>query len=60
MVPVCVDAIEAMMDGDSDELVALPEGTLYKGRSSAPAWAVMENFRLEAIIDSLLSGEEVL
>lgn len=57
MVPVCVNAIEAVADGDSDELIALPDGTLYKERSMAPAWAIMENFRLEAIIDSLTSEE---
>lgn len=53
MIPVCVDAIEAVMDGDYDELVALPAGTTYKGRTVAPAEAVVENFRLEAIIDAL-------
>ena len=57
MVSACVDAIEAVADGDSDELIALPKGTLYKGQSMAPAWAVTENFRLEAIIDSLTSEE---
>ena len=53
MVDVCVDAIAAVLAGDSDEQVRLPEGILYKGQDSAPAWAVMENFRLRAITDGI-------
>ena len=56
MVNVCVDAIDAMIAGDSDEQIHLPEGTLYKGQESAPAWAVMENFRLEGIIDAIIGS----
>ncbi len=57
MVPVCVRAIEAMIAGDSDEPILLPEGVLYRESETAPAWAIMENFRLEGLIDGLLSGE---
>ena len=56
MVNVCVDAIDAMIAGDSNEQIDLPDGTLYKGQDSAPAWAIMENFRLEAIIDSIIES----
>jgi hypothetical protein len=48
MVPVCRQAIEAQNDGDWDCLIELPEGTYYRGRSYAPAWAIVEAHHLES------------
>lgn len=57
MVPVCVEAIDLVICEEGHQHVDLPEGVLYKGDTSAPAWAVAENYRLNAIIDSLYSEE---
>lgn len=46
MASVCLDAIQAINDGDDEYLVQLPEGVLWRGQDSAPAWSVAENFRL--------------
>lgn len=48
MVQVCVQAIEAYWDNDSDRLIKLPEGVGYKGLTAAPAWAVCEAHHLGA------------
>lgn len=50
MVPVCVEAIEAIEDGDTDRRIELPEGTLYRGQETAPAWAIAEAHHLDAFI----------
>lgn len=48
MVEPCVLAIEAMNDGDMDADIALPEGVLWRGQTTAPAWAIVEGHHLEA------------
>jgi hypothetical protein len=55
MVPVCEAAIDACLEGDDERPVDLPEGLTWRGRSSAPAWAVVEGHHLEYYLD-----EEVL
>lgn len=53
MVPVCIAAIEvANQDGSWDDELELPDGILYKGRTTAPAWAIIEQHHLQPWIDS--------
>ena len=48
MVEPCVQAIFAVNDWRSDESISLPEGVFYKGSTSAPAWAIVEQHHLDA------------
>lgn len=48
MVEPCVQAIFAVNDWRADESIELPKGVLYKGESSAPAWAIVEQHHLDA------------
>jgi hypothetical protein len=48
MVEPCVKAIFAVNDWRADESIDLPEGVLYRGMTSAPAWAIVENHHLDA------------
>ena len=52
MVEPCVQAIFAVNDWRSDESIDLPEGVLYKGETSAPAWAIVEQHHLDAWVSS--------
>jgi hypothetical protein len=52
MIPICVQAIDHAFCEEGSQYIDLPEGVLYKGDTSAPAWAIVENYRLHAIIDS--------
>lgn len=45
------EAIRLYNDGQPDAEVTLPAGALYLGRPTAPARAIVDNFRLEAFID---------
>ena len=54
MVQPCIDAIDAFYDEDSDKEIAMPKGISYKGSNVAPAWAIIEQHRL----DSWLKEEE--
>ena len=54
MVQPCLDAIEAYYDENLDKEIAMPEGVSYKGSNVAPAWAIIEQHRL----DSWLEREE--
>ena len=48
MVPVCVDAIDAVnSEGNWDKLITLPHGVTYKGLTTAPASAIIEQHHLE-------------
>lgn len=51
MVPVCIEAIDAVNEGDWDKEIALPEGVGYKGLTVAPASAIVEQHHLEAWIE---------
>jgi hypothetical protein len=51
MVQPCIDAIDAMYAEESDTPIALPEGITYKGRTTAPAWAIVEQHHLSWFID---------
>lgn len=47
LVEPCVKAIEACNGGDWSADIDLPEGTTYKGETSAPASAIVEAHHLE-------------
>lgn len=48
MVEPCIDAIDAYHNGDTDQEIQMPQGITYKGRTTAPAWAIIEQHNLEA------------
>ena len=54
MVQPCIDAIDAFYDEDFDRNIEMPKvgdfQILYKGSTSAPAWAVVEQHHLDAFI----------
>ncbi len=51
MVPVCEAAIDNANADDWDAAVELPEGVTYKGSTTAPTWAIVEQHHLTAWID---------
>jgi hypothetical protein len=53
MIPICVEAIDLVICEEGNQYVELPEGVLYKGDTSAPAWAIVDNYRLGAILDAI-------
>ena len=48
MVLPCIEALEAYWEDETDREITMPEGVSYKGRSTAPAWAIIEQHHLEA------------
>ena len=55
MVDPCIQAIEianASQWGDADlnDRVALPDGVLWRGEDTAPAWAIIESHHLDSFI----------
>jgi hypothetical protein len=48
MVQPCIDAIDAIHAGDGDTEIELPEGVLYKNKTTAPAHAIAEQHHLDA------------
>lgn len=48
MLQACKDAIDYCSDGDSQKQVALPEGVLYRGSTTAPAYAIVQGHHLES------------
>lgn len=53
MEQVCIDAIDAVLDDDYNRQIDLPDGVTYHNLSTAPAHAIVENFRLDGIIDGI-------
>ena len=48
MVPVCIDAIDAVnSEGNWDKEITLPSGVSWKGLTTAPASAIIEQHHLE-------------
>jgi len=47
MVSVCIEAIDAYWEEDLNRQVELPEGILWRGESSAPAYAIIESHHLD-------------
>lgn len=55
MVGPCLEAINIVQDaqygdGDASDRVTLPDGVSWRGESDAPAYAIVDNFRLESFI----------
>lgn len=53
MVQPCIEAIEACNDEDTTRLIEMPEGVLYKGNTTAPAWAIVDQHRLDTWLDDV-------
>lgn len=51
MAQACVDALNAYWEEDINRMIDMPEGVLYKGSTSAPAWAVVDQHRLGPWLD---------
>jgi len=58
MIPICQEAINLANDGDYDVEITLPENVLYKGRPSAPVWAIIEQHHLEVFLDDYSEQDE--
>ena len=57
MVAPCIEAIDAVNDAGLWDLeIPMPEGVTYKGLTTAPAWAIIEQHHLQAW---LIEREEV-
>jgi len=50
LLDVCLEAIDKANEGEWDDRVLLPEGTYYRGDTSAPVLAVIEAHHLNAWI----------
>ncbi len=49
MVETCITAINhANMEGDWHDEIELPEGITYRGRTTAPVYAIIEQHHLDA------------
>jgi hypothetical protein len=48
MVQPCIDAIDAAYDEDFNREIEMPEGVSYRGKDTAPAWAIIEQHHLDA------------
>ena len=46
MVQPCIDAIDAAYEEDFNREIEMPEGVSYKGKTTAPAWAIIEQHHL--------------
>jgi len=46
MVEPCIEAIKAGRDEDYDRLIDLPEGISWRGKTAAPAHAIIEGHHL--------------
>lgn len=51
MVQPCIEAIDAGNEEDWNKEIAMPEGVFYKGLTTAPAWAIIEQHHLNAWIE---------
>jgi len=58
MVQPCIDAINACNTDEEHLEIELPEGVFYKNRTTAPAWAIVEQHHLSAWLD--YDGDEYL
>ena len=51
MVQPCIEAIDAAYDEDYNREIEMPEGITYKGKTTAPAHAIIDQHHLEWFID---------
>jgi len=47
MIPVCIEAVEAVNDYDEDRQIELPLGTTWRGMATAPAYAIVQGHHLD-------------
>lgn len=59
MIPVCEAAIDLARDEDWKAEVELPEGVSYKGRATAPVWAIVESHHLGAFLEDYPGDDEI-
>ena len=52
MAQTCVDALNAYWEKETNRMIDMPKGGSYKGSTSAPAWAIVEQHRLDTWLDS--------
>ena len=52
MVKPCVEAINAYWEDNFNLEIEMPEGVFYKGKTTAPAWAIIEQHHLNAWCES--------
>ena len=52
MVEPCIEAIEACNADNHDAEIELPEGVLWRGQATAPAWAIVEGHHLDAWLEA--------
>ncbi len=48
MIAPCIEAIDAYHNDNSDLLIDLPDGILWRGETSAPAYSIIEAHHLGA------------
>jgi hypothetical protein len=48
MVAPCIEAIDAYYEEDFNKEIEMPAGVSYKGKTTAPAWAIIEQHHLNA------------
>lgn len=53
MVRPCLDAIEACLDYNPEQLIELPAGVSWRGQDTAPAAAIVQGHHLEAWLECL-------
>lgn len=58
MVPVAIEAIEAILDDDYDREIDLPEGVTFRGCTKVSPADAVETLFLFAFVDALLAQEE--
>jgi hypothetical protein len=51
MVQPCIEAIDAAYDEDYNREIEMPEGITYKGKTTAPAHAIINQHHLKWFID---------
>jgi hypothetical protein len=62
MVEPCIEAIDAYYDEDYDRMIDMPKvgdfQILYKGSTTAPAWAIVEQHHLDVFIEPVAYSDE--
>jgi hypothetical protein len=51
MVQPCIEAIDAAYDEDYNREIEMPEGITYKGKTTAPAHAIINQHHLNWFIE---------
>ena len=58
MIAPCIEAIDAAYDEDHNREIEMPEGVFYKGKTTAPAWAIIEQHHLDWFIQPIEDSNE--